>query len=121
MTAAHCVYYNPAVTTVTFLAGTSNKTNESEGFITRADSYVFHPDLNVETYEFDVACIRVVTPFPFSLVIQPIRLVTQYSEFPTGLGVETSGWGFTVGVYSASGFLYFIQFICFILGTRYFA
>lgn len=96
MTAAHCVYYNPAVSTVTFLAGSTNKSNEN-GFITRAAQYVFHPDLNLDTYEYDVAMIRVETPFVFGDTVQPIRIIAQYTDIVAGLPVETSGWGFTVG------------------------
>lgn len=68
---------------------------------------MFHPDLNLETYEYDVACVRVMEPFPFSDTIQPIRLVAPYSDIPAGLLVEISGWGFNVS-YKVLQILYLI-------------
>lgn len=94
LSAAHCVFYNPIVQTVTFLSASTNKSAE-DGYITQAEEYFFHPELDMSTYQYDIVVTRVLTPFIFSPNSKPIKLITQYTEFPTGLTVETAGWGFT--------------------------
>lgn len=46
---------------MTFRAGSSSRT--SAGIIYQANSIVFHPNFNVESFEFDVALVRVTRQF----------------------------------------------------------
>uniref|UniRef100_A0A336LKM1 CSON010535 protein n=1 Tax=Culicoides sonorensis TaxID=179676 RepID=A0A336LKM1_CULSO len=78
---------------ITFLAGSSNIFN-SKGFIAKALQFIFHPQFNGDTNEYDVVIAVVDKPF-IGLNIQPVKLATQNMPLPLGLNAVIAGWGDT--------------------------
>jgi secreted trypsin-like serine protease len=90
ITAAHCVDNNPNVSKLRILAG-SAVLSETSLSRTLVDRIVIHPDYNPDTYENDIALIRLKSPLVYSASIQPIFLPSAH---PTrGETAMITGWG----------------------------
>ncbi|KAJ9597897.1 hypothetical protein L9F63_011263 [Diploptera punctata] len=90
ISAAHCVD-QVVMDQLTFRSGTS--TQGSGGTVHEVEQIVSHPNFVYEERDFDVAVIKVKTPFTFGGGVQAIPLATE--EPVTGDLATVSGWGNT--------------------------
>ena len=95
LTAAHCVQGESANNTSVRVGGTTNYA--SGGDIYTAAEIIQHPDYNSNTYNNDIALIRLDNPIQFDNNVQPVLLVCDQQ---VQLGVENvgqtswiTGWG----------------------------
>lgn len=77
---------------VTFRAGSSSRI--SGGIIYQANSIVFHPNFNIESFEFDVALVRVTRQFQ-GPNIAIIKLVDESVSIRDRSKATFAGWGVT--------------------------
>uniref|UniRef100_A0A1Q3FPF2 Putative trypsin-like serine protease n=1 Tax=Culex tarsalis TaxID=7177 RepID=A0A1Q3FPF2_CULTA len=87
LTAAHCVDYYPQNEDITIRAGSSSRS--SGGAIHTIYYYHIHENYSPDDYPYDVATIRVQTPF--SGIARVIPLTT--SEWIAGTDAIVTGWG----------------------------
>jgi len=91
LTAAHCV--QDSLSNYKLVAGQLKlSADESSEQITEIEKIVIHPKYGSSDYDFDVAVLKVKTPFTFNDNVQPIELY-QTADVPTGGKAQTSGWG----------------------------
>lgn len=88
VTAAHCVDDVPA-SLVRFRAGSSNR--ESGGTVHPASEIIANPKYDFYTIDFDVAVVRVSTPFTIGSGVQRIPLTTSQPQ--PGQNAVVTGWG----------------------------
>ncbi|XP_053691016.1 trypsin-7-like [Sabethes cyaneus] len=92
MSAAHCTYPAPPVSSMTFRAGSSSRT--TGGTIFQAAEIVNHPLYDPVTIDNDVCVIRITTSFVGTDIV-PITIVPIGTSFPHGTRSVVSGWGMT--------------------------
>ncbi|PSN49652.1 hypothetical protein C0J52_14793 [Blattella germanica] len=97
LTAAHCVN-GLSLSDLQFRAGSSIR--GSGGSIHRASDIIAHPQYNYSTGEYDIAVVKVSSPFIYGTGIQPIPLTTTEPE--AGTIAVASGWGITSVIGSPS-------------------
>lgn len=95
LTAAHCFdYYWDKLYELnvwSIRAGSSYWGNG--GVVVNIASAVSHKDYNPNTYDFDIAILKLSTPLTFSPSIQPVVLAEASSTLAAGEMVQISGWG----------------------------
>ncbi|CAG2053116.1 unnamed protein product [Timema podura] len=67
------------------------------GSIHYIDTLISHSQFDIESVDYDIALLKVSSPFVFSDKIQPIRLPTQDEELIEGTMGTVTGWGVTKG------------------------
>ncbi|KAJ9597895.1 hypothetical protein L9F63_011261, partial [Diploptera punctata] len=92
LSAAHCVYRSQ-ISLVKLRAGSS--TRQSGGTLHELAEIIIHPDFNNDTNKpnFDVAVLKVSTPFTYGSGVQPIALTKTVPA--TGEAAIITGWGVT--------------------------
>jgi len=91
LTAAHCV--QDSQSNYKLVAGQLKlDTAEDSEQVKEIESIVIHPKYGSADYDYDVAVIKVKTPFEFNDNVQPIELYPT-ADVPTGGKAQTSGWG----------------------------
>lgn len=114
LTLASCLEFTPPEQ-ITFLAGATDIFDASNGLVSKASRYFFHPEYDFETYgnffapsylsreihsiylstlDFDIVIVEVRTPF-IGENIQPIMLATQNMQVYEGRTAVVAGWGDT--------------------------
>ena len=89
----------------------------SENLLTQekraVEKIVIHPKFSEETLDYDVAVVKVASPFVPSAVQKPIALVNPGEEPAAGEPVVVSGWGRNkVSVHSAGNFVESVLQVC---------
>ncbi|CAI6341141.1 unnamed protein product [Periconia digitata] len=92
VTAAHCTQPY-AVNTLTIRAGSLQRT--SGGVTSNVASKRVHPNYNANTYENDIAVIKLSTPIPESDTIKYAKLAASGSDPAAGTTLTVAGWGST--------------------------
>ncbi|XP_069744949.1 transmembrane protease serine 2-like isoform X2 [Narcine bancroftii] len=59
----------------------------------KVEKMIIHEMFDSETKDFDIALLKLLTPFKFSDVISPICLPNYGQAFPSGSASWVSGWG----------------------------
>ncbi|XP_075054345.1 transmembrane protease serine 3 isoform X2 [Mixophyes fleayi] len=95
VTAAHCVYdlYFPESWSVQ--VGLVNQPLEPSTNSVLVEKIIYHSKYKSSSMSNDIALIKLVTPFTFSGLIQPICLPNYGEDFPEGKICWISGWGAT--------------------------
>ncbi|XP_058450009.1 trypsin alpha-3-like [Malaya genurostris] len=93
LSAAHCTHPLPAVSSITFRAGSASRL--TGGTVFQAAEIINHPQYNSNTLDNDVCVIRVTTSFA-GTDIAPISLVSSGTSIAAGTRSVVSGWGLTV-------------------------
>ncbi|XP_069748525.1 transmembrane protease serine 3-like [Narcine bancroftii] len=93
-TAAHCV------AEFIFLSSWKVYVGIIEQPVTASSSYIVekiihHKKYKGQTYDYDIALIKLARPLTFNDWVQPICLPNYGQEFPDGKGCWISGWGLT--------------------------
>ncbi|XP_068083831.1 trypsin-3 [Anabrus simplex] len=92
LTAAHCVYV-ALDGSVTIRAGSSYR--ERGGSVHETEEIFVHPLYNSTTVDYDIALIKVASPFLLSNDIQVIPLPSQNDDVSEGATAVVTGWGHT--------------------------
>ncbi|XP_053696157.1 trypsin alpha-3-like [Sabethes cyaneus] len=92
LSAAHCTYPMPSLSSITLRGGSSSRT--TGGIIFQAAQIVNHPSYNPSTIDSDVCVIRITTSF-VGTHISPITIVPMGTSFAAGTRSVVSGWGLT--------------------------
>jgi len=91
LTAAHCVQGSQS--SYKLVAGQLKlDTAEDSEQVTEIEKIIIHPKYGSDGYDYDVAVLKVKTPFQFNDNVQPIELFPT-TDLPTGSKAQTSGWG----------------------------
>ncbi|XP_046404260.1 trypsin-7-like [Ischnura elegans] len=64
-----------------------------EGDIYDVTNFTVHPNYDQVTLDWDMAVLKVSTPFVFSGAVSPIALSAEGEELDAGTMVVISGWG----------------------------
>lgn len=96
LSATSCIDFGPDPSLITLLGGVTNKSNENDAFIRKVVDYFYHPDFDRTTKAFDVAILKVESPFPVEKFF-PIRLATTQLVIPDQYEVAIAGWGIIDG------------------------
>ncbi|XP_046403908.1 trypsin-3-like [Ischnura elegans] len=89
VTAAHCVH-NVGDYSLQLMAGSLDV---DEGDIYDVTNFTVHPNYDPATTDWDMAVLKVSTPFVFSSTVSPIALPAEGEELDAGTMVVISGWG----------------------------
>ncbi|XP_023293584.2 collagenase-like [Lucilia cuprina] len=91
LTAAHCTY--DVLNAIVYLGSTTRTVAEVTYNVDRSDIFT-HSGFNLQTYENDVALIR-IPAVAYSKLIQPVKLPAISASYPTFAGTwgTASGWG----------------------------
>uniref|UniRef100_A0A1Y9IVX9 Peptidase S1 domain-containing protein n=1 Tax=Anopheles minimus TaxID=112268 RepID=A0A1Y9IVX9_9DIPT len=92
-TSAHCTYSFKTLSGVTIYAGSTSRTTGGRVFVV-SNNYI-HPKYDPDTFDFDVAVLRVKTPFTPNTNIATIPLVPVDFTVPDRVLVTVTGWGRT--------------------------
>ncbi|XP_050096515.1 trypsin-7-like [Anopheles aquasalis] len=92
LSAAHCTFPLPAVSTISLRGGSSDRT--TGGIVFQAAQIINHPDYSDTTLDFDVCLIRITTSF-VGPNIAPATLAPEGTDYPAGTRTVVSGWGLT--------------------------
>ncbi|XP_065089805.1 trypsin alpha-3-like [Ochlerotatus camptorhynchus] len=93
LSAAHCVFPQREVRTISLRAGTGDR--QSGGKIFNVSQIVIHPQYNPSMFDNDVAVLRTSTAL-VGLNVRPILLVPQGYEPFAGVRSLVTGWGRTL-------------------------
>ncbi|XP_062715092.1 trypsin-7 isoform X1 [Aedes albopictus] len=93
LTAAHCVFPQRDLRTISLLAGASDRLHG--GRLQNVSRIVIHPEYNPATFDNDVAVLRVKIPL-IGLNIRSILIVPEGYEPYHGVRSLVTGWGRTV-------------------------
>lgn len=95
LTAAHCFdnYFNNLyqLSSWSIRAGSSYWANG--GQLVQLQSVVRHEQYNPNTYDFDVAIIKLASPLTFDTTVQPVVLAPANGVLYGGQSIQVSGWG----------------------------
>ncbi|XP_046403907.1 trypsin-3-like [Ischnura elegans] len=89
VTAAHCVH-DVGDNSLQLMAGSLDV---DEGEIYDVTYFTEHPNYDPDTTDWDMALLKVSTPFVFSGTVSPIALPAEGEELDVGTMVVISGWG----------------------------
>ncbi|XP_046403906.1 trypsin-1-like [Ischnura elegans] len=91
VTAAHCVH-DKGDNSLQLMAGSLDV---DEGDIYDVTYFTVHPNYDpaARNYDWDMALLKVSTPFVFSSTVSPIALPAEGEELDVGTMVVISGWG----------------------------
>ncbi|XP_046404251.1 trypsin-3-like [Ischnura elegans] len=90
VTAAHCLLYVGHYS-LQLMAGSLDV---DEGDIYDVSKFSVHPNFDPATIDWDMAVLKVSTPFVFSCTVSPIALPAEGEELDAGTMVVISGWGY---------------------------
>ncbi|XP_043497237.1 trypsin-2-like [Polistes fuscatus] len=96
LSAAHCMYrYGEVILpwTVTVVGGEiqldrTTKAGQKKG----VREIIIHPEFNGDTFQNDIAILRLKVPFQFTAQLKPIHLPVD--QVPPGTMCQVSGWGY---------------------------
>ncbi|XP_071451631.1 trypsin-3-like [Hetaerina americana] len=66
-----------------------------EGTIHKISVSITHPNYDPNTYDWDIAVLKVSRPFVLSKTVSPVSLPEEGEELEAGVLVKVSGWGYT--------------------------
>uniref|UniRef100_A0A182QM58 Peptidase S1 domain-containing protein n=1 Tax=Anopheles farauti TaxID=69004 RepID=A0A182QM58_9DIPT len=89
----HCTYSFTSLAGVTIYAGTTSRT--TGGRVFNVIGNVVHPQYDPDTFDFDVAVLRVQTPFTPNTNIAPVPLAPPDFVIPDRVQPTVIGWGRT--------------------------
>jgi trypsin len=92
LTAAHCLDFYPAIASMSFRAGSSDRL--SGGQIFNFAEYIIHPSWNPNTNDNDVAVVRITGVFS-GTNIGTVSLAPRDSTVGEGTSSTVTGWGYT--------------------------
>nr|XP_049461070.1 trypsin 3A1-like [Anopheles coluzzii] len=92
-TGAHCTYSFKSLSGVTIYAGSTSRTTGGRVFVV-TDNFI-HPKYDPDTFDFDVAVLRVKTPFTPNMNIASVPLVPANYAVPDKVQPTVAGWGRT--------------------------
>ncbi|XP_052890126.1 trypsin 3A1-like [Anopheles moucheti] len=92
-TSAHCTYAFKTLTGVTIYAGSTSRTTGGKVFV--VTNNFIHPDYDPDTFDFDVAVLRVKTPFTPNTNIAAIPLAPVGYTVSDRVMPTVTGWGRT--------------------------
>ncbi|XP_050070867.1 uncharacterized protein LOC126558835 [Anopheles maculipalpis] len=92
-TSAHCTYSFKSLTGVTIYGGSTSRTTGGRVFVV-SDNFI-HPDYDPDTFDLDVAVLRVKTPFTPNTNIAAIPLVPVGYTISDRILPTVTGWGRT--------------------------
>ncbi|XP_046404249.1 trypsin-3-like [Ischnura elegans] len=101
VTAAHCLD-NVHHYSLQLMAGSLDV---DKGDIYDVTYFTVHPNYDLRDYDWDMAVLKVSTPFVFSGTVSPIALPAEGEELDAGTMVVISGWGYTSGEGPSAKFL----------------
>jgi len=84
------IHYRPDLSYIKIGSGSKDVTALKKRDIVR---FVEHPKYDSEVYDYDVAVVKVTTPFVVSAVEKPVALVEAGEYAAAGEPVVVSGWG----------------------------
>lgn len=95
LTASHCFdnYFNNAnqLSSWSVRAGSSYWANG--GQLVQLQYVVRHAQYNPNTYDFDIAIIKLASALTFNTAVQPVVLAQTDSVLSAGQSIQVSGWG----------------------------
>ncbi|KAL7305739.1 hypothetical protein TKK_0001990 [Trichogramma kaykai] len=95
LTASHCVSLlkDDAVSNIRIVAGTI--LHKKPGSVHKIEKIIMHEGYNPsDSYRNDIALIKVVEPFKFSVETRPVPLPKQHESTRPGSRATLSGWGY---------------------------
>uniref|UniRef100_A0A182SJV0 Peptidase S1 domain-containing protein n=1 Tax=Anopheles maculatus TaxID=74869 RepID=A0A182SJV0_9DIPT len=92
-TSAHCTYSFKSLTGVTIYAGSTSRTTGGRIFVV-SNNYI-HPEYDPDTFDLDVAVLRVKTAFTPNTNIAAIPLAPVGYTIPDRVLPTVTGWGRT--------------------------
>uniref|UniRef100_A0A182J4A6 Uncharacterized protein n=1 Tax=Anopheles atroparvus TaxID=41427 RepID=A0A182J4A6_ANOAO len=93
VTCAHCTYALTSVAGVTIYGGSTSRT--TGGKIFKVSAIINHPNYDPDTFDADVAVLRVDTPLIPNTNIAPVQLVAANYAYTAGTIGYVAGWGRT--------------------------
>ncbi|XP_063703817.1 trypsin-3-like [Culicoides brevitarsis] len=90
ITAAHCTQ-NPQHTAYAVRAGSNSQ--YTGGQVIGASRIINHPQYNPNTFDNDVAIVKLVSPLFFNERVQPVKLSDPSTFIPDGAYARIAGWG----------------------------
>lgn len=89
VTAAHCSGYSTSAYSIR-----AGSTSQYQGGVeVDVKQVIIHPRYNANTFDNDIAVMKLVNPLTFSDKIQPAKLADKGFVIPDGDMVTVSGWG----------------------------
>ncbi|XP_053679739.1 trypsin-3-like [Anopheles nili] len=93
-TSAHCTAPLKSLTGLTLYGGSTSLKTGGTSF--PVASSIVHPNYNPETFDFDVAVLRVQTPFSSNPNIAPVQLIAADTKLADRTSLNVIGWGRTM-------------------------
>uniref|UniRef100_A0A336M3B4 CSON009631 protein n=1 Tax=Culicoides sonorensis TaxID=179676 RepID=A0A336M3B4_CULSO len=89
LTAAHCTQY--AASAYQIRAGSNSQ--YTGGQVIQASRVINHPNYNSQTFDYDVAIVKLVSPLTYTDRVKPIQLATSTTSILDGHYARVTGWG----------------------------
>nr|XP_008199316.2 PREDICTED: brachyurin-like [Tribolium castaneum] len=91
LTSGYCV--DGAVLFTIYLGAHNLKANDPNVQKFATDTFVLHPNYNLDTLENDIGVIKLRLPVTFTDYIKPIDFLPSYDLLPNMGGIMNLGWG----------------------------
>lgn len=92
LTAGRCINVGLPISQYSVLAGTKNRIDIQNGFVTQLTRFIRHPRYYLLTFENDLGVIWFARMLPLTQRIRPILLPPQDAAVPYGVTAAVSGW-----------------------------
>ncbi|XP_058623628.1 serine protease 27-like isoform X2 [Onychostoma macrolepis] len=95
LSAAHCFSSVNTFSIIVYLGRRRQQGDHGHELSRSVNTLLIHPSFNSDTYNNDIALLRLSSSVNFTNYIRPVCLAAESSDFPSGTSSWITGWGQT--------------------------